>query len=237
MAYVGVKNTNEGLKDKLVTNQGMELPIGKLFTYGKMNEYADEFKGMSDNDILRLVKYIENIDEYIKGVDEYLRKTDLGVDKPLLDKKMRLLRRLYSMNVQNIDRLLQLVNDPPSYYNNLMKLQATLKKVDDKLNEDLEYNHVDDATQDKFMIGESFRYNDLSYEEKNAMYNVFRDSYIKATGSAWDESKFNRRAYNWEFFGNSSGFVAVRPQKGGLYKLVGVGGEKSGIIKGMIEKK
>jgi GNAT superfamily N-acetyltransferase len=84
-------------------------------------------------------------------------------------------------------------------------------------------------------INESFGFNDLSYEEQENMYNVFRDSYIKATGSAWDRNKFERRAQNWEFYGTNTGFVAVRPQRGGLYKLVGVGGEKISIMKGMHE--
>jgi 2'-5' RNA ligase len=132
---------DEGLKDNLITHQKIDLPIGNLFSFGKMNEY-EEYKNLSNNNIKRVIKYIENI-------DKYLNKPDLG-------KNISLLYRLYLINIQNIDRILKLVNDPPSYYNNLMKLQETLKKFSGPhgiVSEDLEYNHVDDATKDKFMIG------------------------------------------------------------------------------------
>jgi hypothetical protein len=64
---------------------------------------------------------------------------------------------------------------------------------------------------------------------------VFQQSYQKATGKAWDRDKFIERAQNWEFFGDNTGFLTVRPQKSGLIKLVGVAGHPKGIIKGINE--
>ncbi|MFA7219165.1 MAG: hypothetical protein WC119_01425 [Synergistaceae bacterium] len=61
----------------------------------------------------------------------------------------------------------------------------------------------------------------------NRAYDMFADSYNRATGKAWDKSKFLNRADNWIFFGDEHGYIAVRPQKSGLYKLVGVAGDES----------
>jgi hypothetical protein len=68
-------------------------------------------------------------------------------------------------------------------------------------------------------------------------YDVFNKSYINSTGKSWDKDKFLQRASNWTFHGDDNGYVAVRPQKGGLIKLVGVAGSLKSIYKGMQEVK
>jgi hypothetical protein len=77
----------------------------------------------------------------------------------------------------------------------------------------------------------------LNTSNADNLYNAFRDSYIKATGQAWDKPKFLQRASNWEFFGpdDASGFLAVRPQKDNLFKLVGSAGSPRGVLKGIKE--
>lgn len=56
-------------------------------------------------------------------------------------------------------------------------------------------------------------------------YDMFADSYQKATGKAWEKSKFLNRANGWVFYGDDAGYIAVRPQRSGLYKLVGIAGD------------
>jgi hypothetical protein len=56
-------------------------------------------------------------------------------------------------------------------------------------------------------------------------YTMFADSYEKTTGKAWEKNKFLNRASNWIFFGDEYGYIAVRPQRSGLYKLVGIAGD------------
>lgn len=84
-------------------------------------------------------------------------------------------------------------------------------------------------------LNKSFSYNSLSDIEKDNLYNIFKTSYEKTLGTSWDKSKFESRAYNWLFFGDQTGFISVRPQKSGMYKLVGVAGSLKGIISGLNE--
>jgi hypothetical protein len=56
-------------------------------------------------------------------------------------------------------------------------------------------------------------------------YDVFRQEYEQSTGQAWTQEKFMQRAKGWQFFGDENGFVAVRPQRSGFVKLVGMAGD------------
>ncbi len=85
------------------------------------------------------------------------------------------------------------------------------------------------------LLSESKRFNDFTSEEKRQIFNVFTQSYVKATGSSWDEKKFYSRAGEWIFFGDPSGFVTVRPQKSGFYKLTGVAGNPKSILRSLQE--
>jgi GNAT superfamily N-acetyltransferase len=61
--------------------------------------------------------------------------------------------------------------------------------------------------------------------DMNKAYDVFRQEYEESTGQSWTKEKFMQRSQNWQFFGDENGFVAVRPQKSGFIKLVGMAGD------------
>lgn len=62
-------------------------------------------------------------------------------------------------------------------------------------------------------------------------YDVFRQEYEQSTGQAWTKDKFMQRAKGWQFFGDENGFVAVRPQRSGFVKLVGMAGDNKSKIR------
>lgn len=64
-------------------------------------------------------------------------------------------------------------------------------------------------------------------------YEIFKSSYDKSTGTAWSKEKFKHKASSWKFYGDDSGYVAIRPQRSGLMKLNGVAGNPRGIVKGL----
>jgi hypothetical protein len=66
-------------------------------------------------------------------------------------------------------------------------------------------------------------------------FELFKAQYEKATGVSWTREKFFDRAQGWEFYGDDNGFVAVRPQKSGFYKLVGAAGSNKSKFKGFSE--
>lgn len=75
----------------------------------------------------------------------------------------------------------------------------------------------------------------LTPENQDILYGAFAGSYEKATGAAWSRDKFLVRARNWTFYGDETGYVAVRVQNSGMKKLVGLAGEPRGILKGLDE--
>ena len=60
------------------------------------------------------------------------------------------------------------------------------------------------------LLSESKRFDDFTPEEKRQIFNIFTQSYIKATGSSWDENKFYSRAEEWLFFGDQIGRASCR---------------------------
>jgi hypothetical protein len=64
-------------------------------------------------------------------------------------------------------------------------------------------------------------------------YDVFRKEYEESTGQSWSQDKFMQRARNWQFFGDENGFVAVRPQRSGFVKLVGMAGDNKSKLRGI----
>lgn len=82
---------------------------------------------------------------------------------------------------------------------------------------------------------EVFYIDDLTPEEQENIYDLYKTSYEKSVGNAWDQYKFFERAEDWYFFGDQSGYVATRRQGSGMYKLAVVGGNVRGILKGMQE--
>lgn len=85
------------------------------------------------------------------------------------------------------------------------------------------------------LLNEMFHYNSLTPEEKDTLYQAFRDAYEKAVGVAWDRNKFENRAYGWTFFGDVEGGIAVRQQRSGMYKLNATFGELRKILKAYYE--
>lgn len=64
-------------------------------------------------------------------------------------------------------------------------------------------------------------------------YDIFKNEYEKSTGKSWDRNKFMGRASNWEFYGDDKGYVAIRRQRSGFVKLVGMAGDMRSKLKGM----
>jgi hypothetical protein len=97
------------------------------------------------------------------------------------------------------------------------------------------------------LLEKEFRYGDLDDQEQEVLYNVFRDTYVKATGAAFDKDGFDWRASGWTFFGEppkgasneaSVGGIAVRKQiSNNMYKLVASFGNFRGVLKGFAELK
>jgi hypothetical protein len=113
--------------------------------------------------------------------------------------------------------------------------KPAIKRILDKYGIDYSKNEsVKSMLRDK-LITESFDFGSMTDEEQSKVFNVFKKSYEKSTGVSWDINKFRSRASNWVFFGDESGYVAVRPQASGLYKLVGVAGSPKGILSGLNE--
>lgn len=63
------------------------------------------------------------------------------------------------------------------------------------------------------------------------MYDIFKKSYEENTGSAWGPEEFARKSRKWIYFGDENGFISLRPQESGLWKLVGAAGNMKSIIK------
>jgi len=88
----------------------------------------------------------------------------------------------------------------------------------------------DQQAEDESEISDLSQPQQQNYKEPHEVdldraYDMFADSYQKATGKAWEKSKFLNRSGNWHFFGDEYGYIAVRPQRSGLYKLVGIAGD------------
>jgi hypothetical protein len=92
-----------------------------------------------------------------------------------------------------------------------------------------------------------YQFDDLDAQEQEVLYNIFRDTYVKATGAAFDKDDFDWRASNWMFFGEppngtsnetAVGGIAVRKQvSNNMYKLVASFGNFRGVLKGFDELK
>ena len=87
----------------------------------------------------------------------------------------------------------------------------------------------------RLLIETRFSFLDKNEKEQEDIYNLFKNSYEQTLGTSWDEGKFRSRAKNWLFFGDENGYIAVRVQNSGLYKLVGVAGSIKSIYKGLEE--
>ncbi len=73
----------------------------------------------------------------------------------------------------------------------------------------------------------------LSQQEQFNLYKKFKDSYEASTGISWGIDKFISRLQDWTLYGDSNGFVSVRIQRSGLFKLTGAAGSPRSILKGL----
>ena len=82
-----------------------------------------------------------------------------------------------------------------------------------------------------------YRYASFSIDEldPDKAYDTFKKSYEDATGKSWSKEKFLSRSGAWQFFGDQDGYVTVRVQNSGLYKLTGIAGNPKSILKGLNE--
>ena len=93
----------------------------------------------------------------------------------------------------------------------------------------------------EYIIKESLEYGKLNILNEevtldlDSAYDIFYNEYMKSTGKAWDKEKFLNRAHNWKFYGDQNGFVAIRPQNSGFYKLVASAGAGKSKVKGLNE--
>ena len=82
------------------------------------------------------------------------------------------------------------------------------------------------------VLKESFSAQDVDPDQ---LYNTFKKSYEDSTGTSWSRDKLFSRARDWKFFGDETGFVAIRQQRSGMKKLVAVAGNPRSILKGLDE--
>lgn len=66
-------------------------------------------------------------------------------------------------------------------------------------------------------------------------YTVFKNEYLSKTGKAWDKDTFKYTASNWQFYGDENGYVALRQQNSGYYKLVASAGSNKSKYKALKE--
>ena len=82
------------------------------------------------------------------------------------------------------------------------------------------------------MFYESFVSSDIDMDRA---YEIFSQEYLKSTGKTWAKDKFMQRAQNWDFYGDSNGFITARRQNSGFIKLVGAAGSDKSKYKGFKE--
>jgi len=153
----------------------------------------------------------EDFYDYFNDViKELLKAYELGFMKELLKTTNY---KIYYANETLFKKIYE--HDP-----NLITVNYVKKAIKDELKES--YNLL----ESEFTISEI---------DSEKIYKVFKDSYTKSTGQSWDYNKFIQRSANWKFFGNTEGFVTVRIQKSGFWKITSCAGNPKGILKGLEE--
>ena len=113
-------------------------------------------------------------------------------------------------------------------------LKDKLKNVPD----DCEIIHPEDTPQIKVDENVTFKKYLMLKESLvniplDTAYEIFKNEYDKSTGTSWSYEKFMGRARGWEFYGDEKGYVAVRRQRSGFVKLVGMAGDNRSKLKGI----
>lgn len=95
---------------------------------------------------------------------------------------------------------------------------------------------IKEEQYNKILNEELFLFKNLNQNEKDHIFNMFRNSYTKSTGASWDKEKFYNKADSYLFFGNKdNGFVTVKPNSDGTLKLTTASGNLNDIFSGMSE--
>jgi hypothetical protein len=126
---------------------------------------------------------------------------------------------------------------------NLKKLTISksfknLEKIKEYLPRDCEIIFSEDTPQIKVDENVTFKKYLMLKESLvqiplDSAYDIFKNEYDKSTGASWTYDKFMGRARNWEFYGDEKGYVAIRRQRSGLVKLVGMAGDNRSKLKGI----
>ena len=119
-------------------------------------------------------------------------------------------------------------NKPKEFYNYLYSDSIKNNKVKEEVKKFLGH----EIKESYNLLESEFNLSEIDSEK---IYKVFKNSYDKSTGSSWDYNKFLQRSADWKFFGNTEGFVTVRVQKSGFWKITSCAGNPKGILKGLDE--
>ena len=132
----------------------------------------------------------------------------------------------------NMEYLLLYSNDKDELQKSIDKIKAAQTK---SINETRFTDYIKRIIKEE-LDEDRFIFNDLNQQEQEDVFTMFKVVYEKNTGTSWDINKFRGRASSWTFYGDiKNGYVAVRKQKGGMNKLVGMAGKSKDILRGMDE--
>lgn len=142
-----------------------------------------------------------------------------------------------SIKGESISKFAQMENDEIDSIESVEEMSRFLKE---KNRVDLLDNLIDDIQngQDLNSTLENIKkeYKSPEAEEKSDIekkYDLFKAEYDKSTGKSWPFEKFVERSRNWTFYGDEKGFVAVRFQRSGYVKLVGMAGSMRSKLVGL----
>jgi hypothetical protein len=202
--------------------------LEELFTEG-MFSYVDSKnkRGFLSNDNINKMLNVGG-KEFIDTLDEKLVKYFI----------------MNSENAEQVKELFQKYGKLPNNTTPMNEIFKSLTSLQEELNEQNKVNIKQKNLEKvknflfekkKPLLEDEFYFNSLPDDKKESIYNLFKKSYEGSVGTSWSKDKFYSRAYDWLFFGDENGFVSVRTQKSGLYKLVGVAGSLKSILNGFNE--
>lgn len=110
----------------------------------------------------------------------------------------------------------------------------------DKLDHEFHGNQKNEPDPHELYFKESLGFAEMVIKESkinldlNRAYELFKAEYEQVThgGKWWTPEKFYQRFSNWECYGDKNGVVAVRRQRSGYVKLVGMAGSMKSKYKG-----
>jgi hypothetical protein len=218
-----------------VDSKNVDNMIKTLMSIDKVRENVginDLYYMLSHSNNPELVKSLfgDRFSEFVKNLSDsrvFIMLAKSPDPEKLVDVYNGVIDIKYALENAGISDIENMLYDPTN--------KPAVKRILDRYGIDYSKNEsVKSMLRDK-LISESFDFGSMTDEEQSRVFDVFKKSYEASTGVSWDINKFKSRASNWVFFGDESGYVAVRPQASGLYKLVGVAGNPKGILSGLNE--